>query len=59
MAKTIFKQAKELKEELGEVEAIAFYQKQLDELGEPKDFSEVCRKSALKTAIDIIKGKFE
>lgn len=58
MAKTIFKQAKELKEELGEEKAIAFYQKQLEELGTPKNFSEVCKQSALETAIDVIKGKF-
>lgn len=56
---TIFKQAKELRESLGEEKAIEYYQKQLDELGEPKNFPEVCKQSALLTAIDVVMGKFE
>ena len=52
--KTIFQHARELIESHGKEYAIAEYEKRIKELGEPKDFGEVCKLSGYETAIEYI-----
>jgi hypothetical protein len=59
MAVTIIDKAKELILELGDEKAIAFFQKTINEIGEPKNFQDVCRISGNETAIDFIKGNIK
>jgi hypothetical protein len=59
MAVTIIDKAKELILALGDEKAIAFFQKRINEIGEPKNFQDVCRISGNETAIDFIKGNIK
>ena len=59
MAQTVIGKAKELIEELGTEKAIAFFQKRIDDIGEPKNFQDICNISGNETAIDFIKGKIK
>lgn len=57
MAKTIIDKAKELIEEVGHEKAIEFFQERINEIGEAKNFQDVCNISANETAINFIKGR--
>ena len=59
MAQTVISKAKELIEEVGTEKAIAFFQKRLDDIGEPKNFQDICKISGNETAIDFIKGNIK
>ena len=59
MAQTVIGKAKELIEEVGTEKAIAFFQKRIDDIGEPKNFQDVCNISGNETAIDFIKGNIK
>jgi hypothetical protein len=59
MAKTVISHANELVAEHGKEYAIAEFQKLIDELGEPKDFGELCKLSGYETAIEHIKGNIK
>ena len=59
MAQTVIGKAKELIEEVGTEKAIAFFQKRIDDIGEPKNFQDICNISANETAIDFIKGNIK
>lgn len=59
MAQTVIGKAKELIEELGTEKAIAFFQKRIDDIGEPKNFQDICNISGNETAIDFINGRIK
>ena len=59
MAKTVIDKAKELISELGKEGAIEHFNELIKEIGEPRNFEEICRISGLETAIDFINGKFD
>lgn len=59
MSKTVISKAKELIEEVGTEKAIAFFQKRIDDIGEPKNFQDICNISGNQTAIDFIKGNIK
>ena len=59
MTQTVIGKAKELIEEVGNEKAIAFFQKRIDDIGEPKNFQDVCNISGNETAIDFIKGNIK
>lgn len=59
MAQTIISKAKELIKELGTEKAIAFFQKRIDKIGEPKNFQDICDISGNETAIEFIKGNIK
>tara|TARA_R110000851_G_C12754056_1_gene532353 strand:+ start:57 stop:236 length:180 start_codon:yes stop_codon:yes gene_type:complete len=59
MAQTVIGKAKELIEEVGTEKAIAFFQKRIDDIGEPKNFQDICNISGNETAIDFIKGNIK
>ena len=59
MGQTVISKAKELIEEVGTEKAIAFFQKRIDDIGEPKNFQDICNISGNETAIDFIKGKIK
>ena len=54
---TIIDKAKELIDSVGKDEAIKFFEKQIEELGEPKNFGDICKLSGCETAIQFIKGE--
>lgn len=59
MAQTVIGKAKELIEEIGPEKAIAFFQKIIDDMGEPKNFQDECNISGNETAIDFIKNSIK
>jgi hypothetical protein len=59
MAVTVIDKAKELIKEVGTEKAIAFFQKRIDDIGEPKNFQDICNISGNETAIDFIKSKMK
>lgn len=59
MAQTVISKAKELIEEVGTEKAIAFFQKRIDDIGEPENFQDICKISGNETAIDFIKGNIK
>lgn len=56
-SKTVIQYARELVEERGQEEAIKIFQNRIDELGQPKNFEDICKVSAWETAIQYIKGE--
>lgn len=54
---SVIKRAKRLIELVGKEEAIKIFQKEIQEFGEPKNFSDSCKLSGLETAIKYIKGE--
>lgn len=54
---TVIGKAKELIAQGGKEYAIKHFQDKLDEMGEPKDFGELCKQSGFLTAIKYIKGE--
>ena len=59
MAKTVIEYAKELIGSVGVEEAIKVFEKRIEELGQPKNFKEVCKLSGWETAIQFIKGEIK
>lgn len=59
MAQTVIGKAKQLIEEIGTEKAIDFFQKRIDDIGEPKNFQDICNINGNKTAINFIKGKIK
>ena len=59
MPQTIIGKAKELVKEVGTEKAIAFFQKRIDDIGNPKNFQDICNISGNEIAIDFINGKFK
>ena len=57
MSKTVITYTKELIETIGEEEAIKVFEKRIVELGQPKNFEELCKLSGWETAIQYIKGE--
>jgi hypothetical protein len=57
MAKTVISYAKELVETVGKEEAIKVFETRIKDMGEPKNFEEICKLSAWETAIQYIKGE--
>lgn len=57
MARSVINKAKELIESVGKEEAIKVFEKRIEELGQPKNFEEVCKLSGWETAIQFIKDK--
>ncbi|QHB38773.1 hypothetical protein HWC92_gp14 [Flavobacterium phage vB_FspS_morran9-1] len=51
MAQTVISKAKELLETEGKEKAIEFFENRIKEIGEPKNFQEVCNISGNKIAI--------
>lgn len=56
MAKTVISKAKELLETEGKEIAINFFQVRIDEIGEPKNFQDICNISGSEVAIEWIKN---
>jgi len=54
---SVISRAKKLIEIVGKEEAILEFQKEIEELGEPKNFQDICKLSGLETAIKYIKGE--
>lgn len=59
MAKTVITKAKELIKEVGEEQAIKYFQDKIDLLGEPKNFEELCVQGGWEIAIEYIKGNIK
>ncbi len=59
MAKTIIQYAKELVESVGKEEAIKVFEKRIEDMGEPKNFQDICILSGWETAIEFIKGNIK
>lgn len=57
MAKTVIKFAKELVSEHGKDYAIKVFEDRIKDLGEPKNFEEMCKVSGWEVAIQYIKGE--
>lgn len=57
MSKTIIKYANELVDKLGKEEAIKVFEERIKNIGEPKNFDEICKISSWETAILHIKGE--
>lgn len=45
MTKSIINKAKELIDSVGKEEAVKVFEKKIEELGEPKNFEEICKLS--------------
>jgi hypothetical protein len=58
-ALTVIGKANELIESHGTEYAIDFFQKLIDEIGDPNDFQGICKKSGYETAIKHIKGEIK
>lgn len=56
MVKTVISKAKELLETEGKEIAINFFQVRIDEIGEPKNFQDICNISGSEVAIEWIKN---
>lgn len=56
---TVIGKAKQLIEEVGHEEAIKHFEDRIMEMGEPKNFQDVCNITGLEVAIDFIKGKIK
>jgi hypothetical protein len=59
MAVTVIDKAKELISEVGEKQAIAYFEDRINKIGTPFTFEMVCRVSGLETAIDFIKNRID
>lgn len=57
--KTVITTANELIEKYGKDYAIRYFQDKIDDMGNPKDFSELCKQSGWETAIKYIKDKIK
>lgn len=57
MALTVIDKAKELLEKEGKGKAIAFFEERIKDIGNPKNFQEVCNIAGNKTAIKWIKDQ--
>ena len=51
---SVISRSKELINNIGKEEAIKVIQLEIDELGEPKNFQDICKLSGLETAIKYI-----
>lgn len=54
---SVISRAQELIERVGKEEAIKVFEKEIQELGRPKNFEEICMLSGKETAIQYIKGE--
>lgn len=52
---SVITKAKELIETVGKEDAIKMLEKKIEELGEPKNFEEICKLSGLETALNYVK----
>lgn len=55
--KSVIGKANELVEQHGKDHAIKYFQEKIDEMGEPKNFEQLCKISGWLTAISHIKGE--
>ncbi len=55
----VITKAKELIETVGKEDAIKMLEKKIEELGEPKNFEEICKLSGLETALNYVKGEIK
>ena len=56
---SVITKAKELIETFGKEDAIKMLEKKIEELGEPKNFEEICKLSGLETALNYVKGEIK
>ena len=56
---SVITKAKELIERVGKEDAIKMLEKKIEELGEPKNFEEICKLSGLETALNYVKGEIK
>lgn len=56
---SVITKAKELIETVGKEDAIKMLEKKIEELGEPKNFEEICKLSGLETALNYVKGEIK
>ena len=56
---SVITKAKELIETVGKEDAIKILEKKIEELGEPKNFEEICKLSGLETALNYVKGEIK
>lgn len=54
---SVISRAENLIQTVGKEEAIKAFEKEIEELGEPKNFEELCILSGKQTAIQYIKGE--
>lgn len=56
---SVITKAKELIETVGKEDTIKMLEKKIEELGEPKNFEEICKLSGLETALNYVKGEIK
>lgn len=56
---SVITKAKELVEAVGKEEAIKLLEKKIKDLGEPKNFKEICILSGWETALNYVKGEIK